>query len=77
MKISRWGNSLGVRLPASVVEALDLKEGDDIKVHIVGRREFEVIKAPGKRDILARLRKDRGRMPDDFTFDRLDIHGCG
>lgn len=26
MQVSKWGNSLAVRLPASVVEALELKE---------------------------------------------------
>ena len=31
MQVSRWGNSLAIRLPASVVEALDLKEGDSIE----------------------------------------------
>jgi Antidote-toxin recognition MazE, bacterial antitoxin len=28
MQVAKWGNSLAVRLPATVVEALDLKEGD-------------------------------------------------
>lgn len=26
MQVAKWGNSLAVRLPASVVDALDLKE---------------------------------------------------
>jgi antitoxin MazE len=30
MQVSKWGNSLAVRLPAAVVEALNLKEGDQI-----------------------------------------------
>ena len=30
MLVAKWGNSLAVRLPAAVVEALKLKEGDDI-----------------------------------------------
>jgi len=30
MQVSKWGNSLAVRLPATIVEALHLKEGDDI-----------------------------------------------
>lgn len=28
MEVSKWGNSLAIRLPASVVEALGLKERD-------------------------------------------------
>ena len=42
MKVSRWGNSLGVRLPVSVVEALGLAEGDEIEIDVVGARAFEV-----------------------------------
>jgi antitoxin MazE len=74
MQVSKWGNSLAVRLPAIVVEALGLKEGDDIEIVVAGARNFEVIRAPGRRDILARLRKYRGRLPGDFKFDRLDAN---
>ena len=42
MQVSKWGNSLAVRLPAAVVEALELKEGDQIEVRIAGPREFEI-----------------------------------
>ena len=40
MRVSKWGNSLAVRLPASVAEALALKEGDDIDIVIAGARRF-------------------------------------
>jgi antitoxin MazE len=74
MQVSKWGNSLAVRLPAAVVEALDLKEGDQIEIQVVGRSTFEVSKAPGRRELLARLRKFRGRLPATFKFDRLETH---
>lgn len=74
MQVSRWGNSLAVRLPASVVDALGLKEGDDIEIQVAGRRSFEVAKKPGSRELLARLRRFRGRLPDDFRFDRLEAN---
>ena len=35
MLIAKWGNSLAVRLPAAVVEALELREGDDNSIHVV------------------------------------------
>lgn len=74
MQVSRRGNSLAVRLPASVVEALTLKEGDDIEIQVVGPRAFEVDKSPGRRELLARLRTYRGRLPADFKFDGLAAH---
>ncbi|MGE4241268.1 AbrB/MazE/SpoVT family DNA-binding domain-containing protein [Ramlibacter sp.] len=75
MQVSKWGNSLAIRLPASVVDALQLHEGDDIEVIVAGERVFEVKKKPGKDALLARLRKFRGRLPVDFRFDRDDANG--
>jgi len=71
MQVSRWGNSLAVRLPTAVVQALDLQEGDNIEIHIAGKRAFEIDKAPSARELLTRLRKYRGRLPAGFRFDRL------
>jgi len=77
MQIAKWGNSLAVRLPAAVVEVLDLKEGDDVEIQIAGSRSFEIEKKPGPTELLARLRKFRGRLPADFKFDRLEAHERG
>ena len=74
MQVSKWGNSLAVRLPASVIEVLRLKEGDDIEIHVVGTRVLEIMKTPDTREVLARVRKYRGRLPADFKFDRLEAH---
>ena len=71
MRVSKWGNSLAVRLPAAVKEVQELKAGDDIENQIAGRAAFEIAKKPGTRELLASLRKLRGRMPADFRFDRL------
>lgn len=74
MQVSKWGNSLAIRLPAAVVEAMGLREGDDIVVHATGRRSLEIEKAPSNKQLLARLRKFRGRLPADFKFDRLEAN---
>ena len=77
MQVSKWGNSLAIRLPAAVVDALELKEGDDIEIVVAGARAFGVKRVPGPRDVLARLRKYRGRLPADFKFDRLEASERG
>ena len=74
MQVAKWGNSLAVRLPSAVVEALELKEGDDVEIHVAGTRSFALAKAPGARQLLARLRKYRGRLPATFKFDRLEAN---
>ncbi len=77
VKVAKWGNSLAVRLPQSVVEALRLKEGDSVEIQVIGGRSLEIGKAPTSRELLARLRKYRGRLPADFKFDRLQAHERG
>ena len=77
MQVSKWGNSLAVRLPASVVEALKLKEGDDIEIQVAQAGVFEVRRKAGTRELFERLRKFRGRLPEDFRFDRLEANARG
>jgi antitoxin MazE len=74
MQVAKWGNSLAVRLPSAVVDALKLKEGDDIEIHLIGAREFAVTRKPGREELLKRLRAFRGRLPADFKFDRDDAN---
>jgi antitoxin MazE len=70
MLVSRWGNCLAVRLPAAVVEALGLREGDDVEIVVADERRFEIRRKPSSRELLQRLRRFRGRLPADFRFDR-------
>ena len=74
MQVAKWGNSLAVRLPAAVVEALGLREGDEIEIHVVDDRDFGIARKPGRDDLLKRLRAFRGRLPADFKFDRDDAN---
>jgi antitoxin MazE len=77
MQVAKWGNSLAVRLPATVVEALNLKPGDNIDIQIVGERTFAIEKTPAARELLARLHQYRGRLPASFKFDRADANERG
>lgn len=70
MQVSKWGNSLAVRLPAAVVEELELKEGDEIEIVVGSARHFQLHRKADPEAILARLRGFRGRLPADFHFDR-------
>ena len=70
MQVSKWGNSLAIRLPSAVVEALELEEGDEIEIHVADARQFEVARKPGREELLKRLRAFRGRLPADVKFDR-------
>jgi antitoxin MazE len=74
MQVSKWGNSLAVRLPTAVVDALDLKEGDQIEIRIVGDRVFEVDRDQTKQHALARLRRLRRPLPPGFFLDREETN---
>jgi antitoxin MazE len=74
MQVSKWGNSLAVRLPASVVDALNLKEGDQIEIRIAGGRAFEVGRDQSRQRALASLRKLRRPLPAGFVFDRSEAN---
>jgi antitoxin MazE len=73
MQVAKWGNSLAIRLPAVVVEALRLKEGDEIEIHIADARQFGGARKPSRQDFLTQLRAYRGRLPRDFKFGREEM----
>jgi antitoxin MazE len=62
VEVAKWGNGLAIRRPATVVAALELKEGDEIEIHVAGAREFAVARKPGRAELLKRLRAFRGRL---------------
>jgi antitoxin MazE len=74
MQVAKWGNSLAIRLPASVVEALELKEGDHIEIRIVAGKIFEVARDSSRAHALSRLRQLRRPLPAGFVFDREDAN---
>jgi antitoxin MazE len=74
MQVSKWGNSLAIRLPASVVKALQLKEGDEVEVHVVGERTFGIDRDRRRERALERIRAFRKTLPPDWKFDREDAN---
>ena len=70
MRVAKWGNSLAVRLPAPVVEALELKEGDEIELHAIDSRDLGVERRRTRKELIEQLRAYRGMLPADFKFDR-------
>jgi antitoxin MazE len=74
MRVAKWGNSLAVRLPAAVVDALNLKEGDEIDIRIAGERAFDIdIDLDGSRELaLERIRALRKPLPAGWKFDRRE-----
>jgi antitoxin MazE len=77
MQVSKWGNSLAVRLPSAVVEALGLKEGDEIAIEVADPKHFRVARDTSREDALAGLRKLGWALPADYRFSRDDANERG
>jgi antitoxin MazE len=70
MQVAKWGNSLAVRIPQAVVEALKLKEGDEIEITVAGTRRFEIGRDRRREEALKLLRALKRPLPKGFKFDR-------
>ena len=69
MQVSRWGNSLAVRLPARLVRELGLKEGDQIDL-VKDDGAVLVRRQPRASEVLEGLRRFRGKLPGEAQLSR-------
>ena len=69
-QVAKWCNRLAVCLPAVVVEAAGLKQGNEIAIDIVDAGACAVARKPGREELVERLRAWCGLSPTDFKFDR-------
>jgi antitoxin MazE len=71
MQVSRWGNSLAVRLPKALVEQLGLKEGDRLNVVAAKDGVIEVeTDEDRRRRALERMAARNWTLPEAYRFDR-------
>ena len=74
MVVSRWGNSLAVRLPRTLVERLGLKPGDELEVVAATSERIAVAKDPRRAEAVDRMRARALPVPDGYVFDRDEIN---
>jgi antitoxin MazE len=75
MQVSKWGNSLAVRLPKALVDELGLKEGDEIIVVAAKDGVIEVeTRQEQRRRALERLASLNWTLPPDYKFDREEAN---
>ena len=78
MQVAKWGNSLAIRLPQAVVEALELKEGDQVEITIAGARNLEIDSRRRRRErALERLRSRGWTLPPGWKFNREELYDRG
>lgn len=74
MQISRWGNSLAIRIPADVVRALGLKEGDELDVKTLDDRRVEMTRKLTRDEVLARMKAYDLKLPEGYKFNREELY---
>jgi antitoxin MazE len=70
MQVPKWGDSLAVRLPETLVQKMGLRDGDEIDIVDVVERTLVVQKEDRRQRALANIRSRKWNLPPDYKFDR-------
>ena len=74
MQVSKWGNSLAVRLPKKLVEELGIAEGDDVNVTSADPETIVISKKDEKGEFILKLRVLQKPKPKGFVWNRDDAN---
>jgi antitoxin MazE len=70
MRVSKWDDSLAVRLPKELIDKLGLRAGDELNIVDVIERTLVVQKEDQRKVALERLAERNWTLPPDYKFDR-------
>jgi antitoxin MazE len=70
MHVAKWGNSLAVRLPKALVDALHLAPGDELEVVSASKKEIVVEKRDRRAEFLKAMEQFNWPAPDGYKFNR-------
>ena len=70
-KIAKWGNSVGVRIPKTLLEVVGLSDSDNVE--IVAGDKMIIIKPARQRLTIEKLFQDwDGKAPEPYDWGELD-----
>jgi len=75
-RVSKWGNSLAVRLPQAIVAELSLSEGDEVVLK-PDDGKLAIERDRRREEALEALQNLRIKIPADYKFDREEISRRG
>ncbi len=70
MRVSKWGNSLAVRLPKAIVNDLGLKAGDRLEIVSADPGRLAIARDARRLRAIERMRARALPIPSDYAFDR-------
>ena len=67
-KLQKWGNSLGVRIPKSIIEKINLQENDEL---IIEQQDGKIVIFPAKKklalsEMMDKVTSSNQHKEDDF-----------
>ena len=74
MRVSKWGNSLAVRLPRALVNDLGLKAGDRLEVVSANPGRLSIARDESRLRAIERMRARALNIPADYAFDREEAN---
>jgi antitoxin MazE len=74
MRVTKWGNSLAVRLPKQLVDTISLKAGDELAIVDATRERLALAKDERRKQALERLASMAIALPADYRFDREEAN---
>ncbi len=74
MQVSKWGNSLAVRLPKAVADNLGLSVGDRLEIVSATPERIVLAKDERRARAVERMGARGWPLPDDYAFDREDAN---
>ncbi len=74
MQISKWGNSLAVRLPKALTDELGLKAGDEVTMVAQPDGTIALARDERRAKAIKRLRELRLHVPADYKFNREELY---
>lgn len=78
MKVAKWGNSLAVRIPKELAQALKLVEGTEVTLKGKPGAELELAVddsgSQRRAAAIARIREMRTHAPHGFKFSRDEVY---
>jgi antitoxin MazE len=74
MKVAKWGNSLAIRIPKDVVEALGLRNGDEVELQPGEGSRILIERQLSPTEIIERITKMAKPVPPGWKFTRDDAN---
>ncbi len=77
MQISKWGNSLAVRLPKALTDELGLKAGDEVSMVAQPDGTIALAKDERRARAIERFQARAWPLPPNYKFDRDEANERG